>query len=274
MIDIRKHNILFYIGIVIIIFFLILSIFGEYIVPYGYDDQDLMVALTPPSMNYYFGTDEIGRDIYSRVILGTKYTLFVALISVLLGTLIGVTIGLISGYYGGYIDKFISVIIDLLLTIPTLILAIVIASILEGGMVGLILAISISFSPSFARLIRSKVLEIKKEDYISAVITIGLNDRTIIFKHIFLNCLTVIFIRSSLFAGQAVLAGTALGFLGLGVEPPLPEWGTMIGNGKDYMDVAPYLLIAPGVVISLMVIAFNLLGDGLRDYFDPNMKLY
>lgn len=272
MIKNKSINFLFSLGIIILFTFLVLSLFGDLFVPYGYDDQDLLEALTPPSSEHYFGTDEIGRDIYSRVVIGTKYTLFVALLSVSIGTFSGVIFGLVSGFYGGYVDKVITVLIDLLLTIPTLILAIVIASILEGGVFGLITAISISFTPSFARLVRGKVLEIRSEDYISAVVTLGMSNQAIIFRHILPNTLTVIFIRSSLFAGQAVLAGTALGFLGLGVAPPLPEWGTMLGNGKNYMDVAPYLLIAPGIAISLMVLGFNLVGDGLRDYYDPHME--
>ena len=268
----KRINFLFLFGIIILVTFLVLSLFGEIVVPYGYDDQDLLAALTPPSSEHYFGTDEIGRDIFSRVVIGTKYTLFVAILSVAIGTFSGVILGLISGFYGGYIDRVITAFIDLLLTIPTLILAIVIASILEGGVLGLIAAISISFTPSFARLVRGKVLEIRSEDYIAAVVTLGISNLAIIFRHVLPNTLTVIFIRSSLFAGQAVLAGTALGFLGLGVAPPLPEWGTMLGNGKNYMDVAPYILIAPGIAISLMVLGFNLVGDGLRDYYDPHME--
>ena len=254
------------------LFFVCLSFFGDYVAPYEANDQNLLEALSPPSTNHFFGTDEIGRDILSRVVIGTKYTLFVAFASVFIGTLFGVTLGFLSGYFGGILDTIITAIVDLFLTIPTLILAIVIASILEGGIIGLVLAISISFTPPFARLIRGKVLEIKKEDYIHAVITLGISNFYILTRHVLPNALTVIFIRSSLFGGQAVLAGTALGFLGLGVSPPLPEWGTMLGSGKNYMEIAPYILFAPGVAISLMVLGFNLIGDGLRDYYDPFME--
>jgi ABC-type dipeptide/oligopeptide/nickel transport system permease subunit len=266
-------NLYLIIGASLILFYLILAIFGNYLAPYDYNDQDLMNPLAPPSWEHPFGTDPIGRDLLSRIIIGTRYTLWVAIISVLFATVGGVALGLLSGFLGGRVDAVITTIVDLFLTIPLLILAIAIASVAGAGMTGLIVATSISFTPPLARLIRGRVLEIREEEFIQAAFAIGVRTPRILLRHLLPNTLTVIFIQSSLFAGRAILVATALGFLGLGVRPPIPEWGTLLGGGREYLEMAPHLVVAPGFAISLLVLAFNLLGDGLRDHFDPRAKI-
>jgi ABC-type dipeptide/oligopeptide/nickel transport system permease subunit len=266
-------NLYLIIGASLILCYLILAIFGNYLAPYDYNDQDLMNPLAPPSWEHPFGTDPIGRDLLSRIIIGTRYTLWVAIISVLLATVGGVALGLLSGFLGGRVDAVITTIVDLFLTIPLLILAIAIASVAGAGMTGLIVATSISFTPPLARLIRGRVLEIREEEFIQAALAIGARTPRILLRHLLPNTLTVIFIQSSLFAGRAILVATALGFLGLGVRPPIPEWGTLLGGGREYLEMAPHLVVAPGLAISLLVLAFNLLGDGLRDHFDPRAKI-
>jgi ABC-type dipeptide/oligopeptide/nickel transport system permease subunit len=266
-------NLYLIIGAALILFYLILAIFGNYLAPYDYNDQDLMNPLAPPSWEHPFGTDPIGRDLLSRIIIGTRYTLWVAIISVILATAGGVALGLLSGFIGGRVDAVITTIVDLFLTIPLLILAIAIASVAGAGMTGLIVATSISFTPPLARLIRGRVLEIREEEFIQAALAIGARTPRILLRHLLPNTLTVIFIQSSLFAGRAILVATALGFLGLGVRPPIPEWGTLLGGGREYLEMAPHLVVAPGLAISLLVLAFNLLGDGLRDHFDPRAKI-
>jgi ABC-type dipeptide/oligopeptide/nickel transport system permease subunit len=257
------------IGALILLTYLAIALLGDLLAPFGADDQDLLAALQPPSAGHPFGTDSIGRDVLSRVIIGTRYTVTVALASVFFASLAGVPMGLVSGYLGGRVDTAITTAVDLLLTIPLLILAIGIASVIGAGMTGIIVATSIAFAPPIARLIRSRVLELREEEYILATRAIGMSDGRTIVRHILPNAATIIIIETTLRAGQAVLVGSALGFLGLGVRPPAPEWGTMLSRGREYMEIAPHLVMAPGLAISLLVLGFNFLGDGLRDLFDP-----
>lgn len=251
---------------------MLVALFGELIAPYGGNDQDLFNVLSPPSSEHWLGTDLIGRDLLSRIILGTRFTLAMAVLSVAIAAVIGVLLGLISGYFGGRVDAAITGLVDLLLTVPNLILAIAVASVIGAGMAGIVVATTVSFVPPLARLIRGRVLEIREEDFVQAAISIGMSDARIILRHVLPNALTVIVIETSLLAGQAVLVGSALGFLGLGVQPPAPEWGTMLSGGREFLEVAPHLVVAPGIAISLLIFAFNMFGDGLRDRLDPNYR--
>jgi len=257
------------IGGAIVAFYMVLAVIGPTAAPYGADDQDLLSALDPPSFAHLFGTDSLGRDVLSRVIIGTRFTLTATLVSVVAALIAGVALGITAGYLDGRVAATIAGLIDLLLTIPSLVLAIAIASVIGAGLFGLILATSTTFVPPMARLVRGRVLELKSEDYVEAARAIGTSDLGIMCRHILPNAFTIIIVEASLAAGQAVLIAAALGFLGLGVQPPAPEWGTMLGAGREYMQRAPYLVLCPGVAISLLILGFNLLGDGLRDRFDP-----
>jgi ABC-type dipeptide/oligopeptide/nickel transport system permease subunit len=248
---------------------MVFAVIGPTVAPYGADDQDLLSALDPPSFAHLFGTDSLGRDVLSRVIIGTRFTLTATLVSVAAALIAGVALGIAAGYLDGHVAAAIAGLIDLLLTIPSLVLAIAIASVIGAGLFGLILATSTTFVPPMARLVRGRVLELKSEDYVEAARAIGTPDLGIMRRHILPNAFTIIIVEASLAAGQAVLIAAALGFLGLGVQPPAPEWGTMLGAGREYMQRAPYLVLCPGVAISLLILGFNLLGDGLRDRFDP-----
>ena len=265
-------NIYLAVGAIMLAAYAAVALFGGWIAPYGGNEQDLLNVLAAPSAEHWLGTDLIGRDLLSRLILGTRFTLAMALASVAIAALIGVALGLVAGYVGGRGDAAITGFVDLLLTIPNLILAIAIASVIGAGMTGLIVATTVSFVPPLARLIRGRVLEIREEDFVQAAISIGMSDARIIVRHVLPNALTVIVIETSLLAGQAVLVGSALGFLGLGVQPPAPEWGTMLSGGREFLEVAPHLVVAPGIAISLLIFAFNMLGDGLRDRLDPNHR--
>jgi len=267
-----RRNVYLLIGGGMLAAYLLIALFGEWIAPYGGNDQDLFNILSPPNAEHWLGTDQIGRDLLSRLILGTRFTLTVAIASVAIAAVLGVGLGLVAGYFGGRIDTAITGLVDLLLTIPNLILAIAIASVIGAGMAGLIIATTASFVPPLARLIRGRVLEIREEDFVQAAISIGMGDLRIILRHVLPNAVTVIVIETSLLAGQAVLVGSALGFLGLGVQPPAPEWGTMLSGGREFLEVSPHLVVAPGIAISLLVFAFNLFGDGLRDRLDPNYR--
>jgi ABC-type dipeptide/oligopeptide/nickel transport system permease subunit len=254
----RRFNLPLWIGMLLLGVYGGTAIFGPLLSPYDANAQDLIGILEPMSAAHPLGTDQIGRDILSRLIVGTRFTLSAALLAVAISCAIGVTLGLVAGYVGGRVDAAITGLIDLLLTIPSLILAIAVASVIGAGMTGLVVATTAGFVPRLARLIRGRVLEIRQEDFIQAAISSGTRRAKILRRHILPNAMTIVIIETSLLAGQAVLVGAALGFLGLGVQPPAPEWGTMLGAG---------------IAISLLVFAFNLFGDGLRDHLDPRQNI-
>lgn len=258
-----------YVGGTILGLYLVLAVLGRVIAPHGADDQDLLEALAAPSLSHTFGTDSLGRDVLSRVIIGTRVTLSAALIAASAALVVGVFLGVVAGYSEGRVSAGAGALIDLMLTIPSLVLAIALASIVGAGLLGLLFATSATFIPPMARLVRGRVLEIKAEDYVQAVLALGGAPLRIMLRHVLPNAITVILVEASLSAGQAVLVAAALGFLGLGVQPPAPEWGTMLGAGREYMEAAPHLMLYPGLAISLLILGFNLFGDGLRDRLDP-----
>jgi ABC-type dipeptide/oligopeptide/nickel transport system permease subunit len=265
----RRINLFLWLGATLLVVFAVLAVLGEGIAPYDPTAQDLFAMLEAPSQAHLLGTDNVGRDILSRIIVGTRTTLSIALASVFFAGIGGIALGSVAGYFGGLTDRIVTGIIDLLLTVPNIVLAIAIASVAGASATGLTIAITASFIPPLARLVRGRVIELREEDFVAAAITVGMSHTRILLRHILPNAATVIIIELSLNAGQAVLIGSALGFLGLGVQPPAPEWGTMLGASREYLTIAPHLVIAPGVAISLLVLAFNAFGDGLRDVFDP-----
>jgi ABC-type dipeptide/oligopeptide/nickel transport system permease subunit len=257
------------VGATLLAAFVAVALLGRSIAPYDADMQDLLGMFDAPSASHWLGADELGRDILSRVIIGTRITLMLASASVLFAGTIGIGLGLMAGHFGGAVDRVITVVTDLLMTVPSLVLAIAVVSAIGANAVGLVTAITISFIPSLARLVRSRVLELRELDFIEAARAIGMRHPRILLRHILPNAVSIIVIELSLMAGQAVLIGTALGFLGLGVQPPAPEWGAMLGASRQYLEVAPHVAIVPGLAVSLLVLAFNLFGDGLRDRLDP-----
>lgn len=268
-----RINVFLWLGASLLAFFLFLAVFGPSISPFDPNEQDLFAMLEAPSATHVLGTDNTGRDILSRLIHGTRYTLSIALVSVFFAAIGGIALGSIAGFFGGIVDRVLTAFIDLLLTFPNIVLAIAIASVAGSSATGLTIAITASFIPPLARLVRSRVIELAQEDFVAASISIGMSRSRVLLRHVLPNATTVIIIELSLNAGQAVLIGSALGFLGLGVQPPAPEWGTMLGASREYLTVAPHLVLAPGLAISLLVLAFNAFGDGLRDVFDPNLSI-
>jgi len=265
----RRINLFLWLGATLLAFFVALAVLGARIAPYDPNAQDLFAMLEPPSATHWLGTGNVGRDILSRIIVGTRFTLSIAVASVFFAGIGGIALGSIAGYFGGVTDRVVTGVIDLLLTVPNIVLAIAIASVAGASATGLTIAITASFIPPLARLVRGRVIELMQEDFVAAAITVGMGHSRILLRHVLPNAATVIIIELSLNAGQAVLIGSALGFLGLGVQPPAPEWGTMLGASREYFTVAPHLVVAPGIAISLLVLAFNAFGDGLRDVFDP-----
>jgi ABC-type dipeptide/oligopeptide/nickel transport system permease subunit len=268
-----RRNLQLWIGGALVVLFLLVAVFGPLMSPYDPNDQDLFATMEPPSWAHPLGADQVGRDILSRIISGTRYTILVAVASVAMATAIGVALGGVAGHLGGKVDRILTGLVDLLLTVPGLVLAVAVASAVGASVTGLIVAITVSFVPPVARLVRSRVLELRQEDFVGAAITIGMSSSRILMRHILPNAVSVITIEASLLAGQAVLVGSALGFLGLGVQPPAPEWGAMLAASREFLEIAPHLVLAPGLAISALVFSFNLLGDGLRDRFDPNLQI-
>lgn len=260
------------VGLIIIMVLVFTALFGKYIMPYNPYSGELSESLKSPSAAHLLGTDEQGRDILSRIIDGTKISLRVGVVAVAIALSIGVVIGSIAGYYGGKIDMVIMRFMDIMLAFPSLLLAIAFMSALGRGIDKAIIAISIVTIPEYARIVRSSVLSAKENEYIQAAKVIGNSDIAIILKHILPNILSPIIVRATLGISTAILETSALGFLGLGVQPPLAEWGSMLGSGRGYFYNAPHIVLFPGLAITITVLAFNLFGDGLRDALDPKLR--
>ncbi|MGE7546341.1 MULTISPECIES: nickel transporter permease [Sporosarcina] len=260
------------VGAAIVLFFILLALFGPLVTKEGINEQLMADRLQPPSSEYWFGTDDFGRDIFSRIIHGARISLSVGFFSVVGSIVVGSILGIVAGYYGRWIDTIISRIFDIMLAFPSILLAIAIVSVLGPSLRNALIAIAIINIPNFGRLIRSKVLSIKEDEYITAAKAIGMKDLRILFSHILPNSMAPVIVQGTLAIATAILEAAALGFLGLGAEAPYPEWGKMLADSKDYLQNAPWTMIFPGLAIMLTVLGFNLMGDGLRDALDPKMK--
>lgn len=259
-------------GMIIILFFVLLAIFGPFIAKEGINEQLAADRLQPPSAEYWLGTDDFGRDILSRIIHGARISLSVGFLSVIASVVVGSFLGIVAGYYGRWTDTIISRIFDIMLAFPSILLAIAIVSVLGPGLENALIAIAIINVPNFGRLIRSKVLSIKEDEYIMAAKAIGMKDARILFSHILPNSMAPVIVQGTLAIATAILEAAALGFLGLGAQAPQPEWGKMLADSKSYLQSAPWTMLFPGLAIMLTVLGFNLMGDGLRDALDPKMK--
>lgn len=267
-----KKNKVALVGMGIVVFFILLAIFAPLLAPYGINDQNLSLRLQAPSKDHLFGTDDFGRDILSRVIYGARISLWVGFFSVLGSVIVGSLLGIVAGYYGRLVDGVISRIFDIMLAFPSILLAIGIVAVLGPSLQNALIAIAVINIPNFGRLIRSRVLSIKQEEYIMAAKAIGMSDARILFHHILPNSMAPIIVQGTLAIATAIIEAAALGFLGLGAQPPNPEWGTMLASSKEFLTQAPWTMIFPGLAIMLTVLGFNLMGDGLRDALDPRMK--
>lgn len=260
------------VGLVVIIFLASIAIFGRLFMPYDPNYSDLSQSFIEPNSEHWFGTDQLGRDIFSRILYGARTSLTVGISAVAISLSIGIVLGAIAGYNGGKIDTFIMRIMDIMLAIPSILLAIAFMAALGKGLDKAVIAIGLVSIPEYARIVRGSILSVKENDYVQAAKVIGNNDRRIIFKHILPNVLSSVVVRATLGISTAVLDTAALGFLGLGVQPPYAEWGDMLGRARVFIFSAPYTLIFPGIAITITVLAFNLLGDGLRDAIDPKSR--
>lgn len=259
-------------GLLVLAALLLCAAFAPQLAPGDPIEQDLLHMLEAPSASYLLGTDELGRDILSRLIYGARISLYVGIVSVLISLLGGTTLGLIAGYFRGRTDGLIMRLMDVILAFPSLLLALAIAAALGKNLTNAMLAIGFVGIPGFARLVRGQVLSIRERDFITASRALGQTDYLIIIRHILPNAAPPLVVQVSLSLAFAVLTEASLSFLGLGVAPPTPSWGSMLSMARGYMDTAPWLSMGPGVAIFILVLGFNLLGDGIRDSFDPTIR--
>jgi peptide/nickel transport system permease protein len=267
------RNKLAIVGMIIMGTFLLTAIFAPLIAPYDPIEQELVMRRRPPSQEHPLGRDDLGRDILSRIIFGARTSLQVGVMSVGFAIVIGAVIGAISGYLGGWVDNIMMRLMDIMLAFPALLLAIAIVTILGPGLLNMLYAIGIVSIPAYARIVRASVLSVKEQDYILAARAIGAPPSRILFRNIFPNTLTPLIVQGTLGIGTAILDAAGLSFLGLGAQPPQPEWGAMLGQGRYAVFTAPHIVLFPGLAIMLTVLGFNLLGDGLRDALDPRLRV-
>jgi len=259
-------------GAFIIICFLSVALFAPFLAPHAPLKQNVENRLQPPSMSFLLGTDNMGRDILSRIIYGTRISVMVGLIVITIGASIGIAIGAVSGYIGGAGDNILMRIADMFLSFPPLILAMAIAAALGPNLRNTIIAIALVRWPVYARLVRSQVLSLKNSQYVEAIRSMGGSDLRILFIHILPNCMAPIIVRATMDLGTAILAAAGLSFIGFGAQPPTPEWGAMISDGRQYIVSEWWVSTFPGLAILIVVVGFNILGDGLRDILDPRLR--
>ena len=271
-----KYSRTFILGTAIMIIIILVCVLANIICPEGYDlqqpDRRFIAPFTEGGLSYLFGTDEFGRSLLSRVLYGGRITLFVAIVSTAITTVFGTVLGAVSGFFGGKVDSVIMRILDIVAAIPTLLTAMVISAVLGSGLLNTMIAVSIPNIPGYARMIRGPVLTVMYLEYIEAAKRIDAINPRIIFKHVLPNILSPVIIKTTQNLATALLSTATLSFLGLGVQPPIPEWGALISSGREYILTYPYLVTVPGCFIALTVFSFNLMGDALRDAFDPRLK--
>lgn len=267
-----KRNKLAISGLSIIVFLTLLAILAPLLVPCNPLEQNLVARLSPPSKEYLLGTDDLGRDVFSRIIYGTRISLTVGFVAIGISVIIGTIIGLISGYFGKKIDLILMRFVDIMLCFPAFFLILMVIAFLEPNIYNVMIVIGLTSWPGLARLVRGECLSIKEREFISAAKILGLPTMRILFVHILPNVLAPILVSATLGVGSAILIESGLSFLGLGVQPPIPSWGNILTSGKDYIYLAWWLSLFPGLAILVTVLAYNLLGEGLRDVFDPRMS--
>ena len=259
-------------GAIVVLITVICAVFAPLVSPYDPYQQTLTEVLQQPSLAHLLGTDSIGRDLLSRIIYGAQIALLIGVGTVVISAFLGTIIGLIAGYVGGWVEVIIMRATDALMALPPIMLALLISSVLGGGVKGVMIAVSVSLLPGYIRLIAGQVLSLKQNDYITAELSMGASQLRIMFKHLLPNCMSPLIVQMTMMMGLAILTEASLSFLSLGIIPPTAAWGAMVYDGYRFLLSNPLLSIAPGVAIMLLVFAFNMLGDGLRDALDPKLR--
>jgi len=263
----------FCIGFFIFISVLFIAIFADIIAPYSYDEMEIINKLTSPNQQHLFGTDRYGRDVFSRIVFGSRIALKVGLIVVIIESVIGISLGLLAGYYGGVTNKIILFVTDLTWSMPPIILALAIITMLGPSLNNVVISIAIVSWAQFTRIVRAKTQSLKNMPFVEAARAFGENDLNIILRYILPNVMPSIIVITTLALPSAILLTSSLGFLGLGAQPPLPDWGVILSNGIPFIRKAPWITIFPGLAIAYTVLGFNLIGEGLRDILDPKLKI-
>jgi len=259
-------------GAAVVAVFVLLAVLAPVLVPFNPTQGNLNDRLQPPSATHWLGTDELGRDLLSRILFGARISLQIQIVAVVLALLVGVALGSVGGYRGGYMDNIIMRAMDVLLAFPGIFLALAIIAALGPGLLNLMLAAGISSVPQFARIVRASILSLKEREFVEAALALGSGSGRVMFRHLLPNCLAPIIVQSTLRMATVLLTASGLSFLGLGVQPPTPEWGAMLSNARSYLIVAPHVATIPGLAIMVVVVGFNLFGDGLRDTLDPRLR--
>ena len=267
-----SKNKLAMLGLAIFIVEVVLAILAPYISPYSYTKMDMTACFATPSATHFFGCDDMGRDIFSRVLYGARYSISIGILAVLFSVVIGCAIGAVAGYFGGQVDNIIMRLLDIIQAIPGMLMMIVISAVLGPGYLNTIIAMSFGSIPGMARMLRAQMLKERTNEYIEAATSINCSTFRIIFHHLIPNCLSPIIVQATMGVGQTITLAAGLSFIGLGVQPPIPEWGAMLSASRQFMRQAPHLVVFPGLAIAVTVLALNLMGDGLRDALDPKLK--
>lgn len=259
-------------GLIIMCIMILIAILAPVISPYPYEKIDVSNAYSSPTLQHPCGTDQLGRDILSRLIYGSKYSLTIGIFSVAVAVIVGVFIGSISGYFGGLVDDIIMRITDVVQAIPNLLLAVVISAVLGSGFFNSIVAVAIGGIPSCVRLMRASILGVRKMEYLEAATSINCSSSRIILKHVIPNAMSPMIVQATMMVAGSIMVAATLSFIGLGVQPPTPEWGAMLAAGRGFIRDYPYMTIFPGIFLMVTVLSLNMLGDGLRDALDPKLK--
>ena len=259
-------------GLILLAFVLLIAIFADLIVPYSQAVEQGAVRLQKPSAEHWFGTDELGRDVFARVVHGSRYSLWIGVSTSILSLIIGGLLGAAAGYYGKTIDNVIMRVTDVVMTVPPILLSLAVVAALGANLRNLLIAITVSCVPSMVRMVRSVVLTVVDQDYIEAAKSYGSSDMRIILRYVIPNALGPIIVTTTMNVAAMILSAAGLSFLGMGVQPPSPEWGALLSDARQFMFSAPYLLYFPGIFIVIAALSFNLAGDGLRDALDPKLK--
>ena len=260
------------IGAIILLIEVILAILAPYIAPYNYSKVDILHAMEGPSQAHWLGTDDMGRDILSRILIGARYSMGMGILAVIFGVFFGSIVGSIAGFFGGKVDNIIMRVLDVIQSLPSMLLTIVLSAVLGAGFFNTILALSISGIPANARLLRASMLKVRDNEYMEAAVSINCSKFHIIVKHLLPNSFSPMIVSSTMGVASMIVAAAGLSFLGLGVQPPTPEWGAMLSSSRQYIRSTPHLVIFPGIAIAITVLSLNMMGDGLRDAMDPRLK--
>ena len=260
------------IGAVLILCLVFVAIFAPLLEPYSYQSQNIEIMNSPPSLTHLLGTDDFGRDVFSRVIRGARISFVVGVLSVLISVVIGVIVGSIAGFYGGAIDMVLTTIADLTWSMPAILIALLIVAVTGAGLESVVLAIGLSYWAQYARLIRGQILSLKNAVFIEATRSLGASDFVLIFKHLIPNSISPVIVAATLGIGNAIVLEATLSFLGMGAQPPTPSWGAMMSNGTAYLFIAPWMIVFPGLAMMITVLGFNLFGDALIDVMDIKNK--